>query len=81
MIISQTVPQPQAEAQLQNAYDVYTNFADLFETFMTLFKIFLVFDRVDYSILHMSAVSTSPTLEVFRFGWAILIYATASILI
>jgi hypothetical protein len=77
-IISKVRQQPEASVKLQQSIEFYHNFADLFDQFMNLFKILITFDRVDYSSVHMCPVPSTPTVEIFRFGWALLIYASTS---
>ena len=78
-IISQTIPQAQASLILDNSKTLYLETLELFEYYMNLFKIVIKFDRIDYSDVHMNSFTPKPALDIFRFGWAMLLYATKGI--
>jgi hypothetical protein len=80
-LASITSAYPVATKKLDDSFRIYKSTSELFELYMTLFQILIKYDRNSLSNLHLATNPDSYILDIFRFGWAILIYASNSILI
>lgn len=60
---------------LQSIKFEFKTFSDLYNVYQQTFKLYIKLDRADYSNEILNHLVQSPTLDVFRFGWLMLLFS------
>ncbi|KAI8894715.1 hypothetical protein BC833DRAFT_623706 [Globomyces pollinis-pini] len=76
-IISSQFPQQSTLYQLKNTKMFYNETCQIYKFYKDLFQALIRFTNDEYENVEAAKISLTPTLDIFRYGWLLVIYCRA----